>query len=353
MPSIKSIHNPEDRKHGYSIIIPVYNAQKTLPDTLRSIQGLDYSHYEVIVVDDGSIDESAEIARSYGAKVVSLGNNRGPAYARNQGAIHAVYDRLLFTDSDVLVPKTLLSKLDERFLESNADAVQGTFSVVCPYANYFSQYKNLYNRFVLNRLPDWIDTTFTSITAVRRSAFLDSGGFDSQIRGASVEDRSLGRNLIRHGYRIRLDRSLEVIHNKRLSFTGFMRNQFRRSRDLAKLMLRNRMEKLPASAESVATFDESGRFGTNSLSTMIRIPILYCGLALLIPIPISPAFGALAGLFFSVYLGLISSFELELIKRRGFSFALRGIFVNGLDALISGFGIGMGIVEFFILHRRY
>lgn len=340
-------------KPGYSIVIPVYNGEKTLPDTLRSVLGLDHDNYELIVVDDGSTDGSADLARAQGAKVIALDVNQGPAAARNRGALHASYDTLLFTDSDVLVPKRLLRALDERFRESGADAIQGTFSEVCPFANYFSQYKNLYNRFVLNRLPDWIDTTFTSITAVKRSAFLQCGGFDANIRGASVEDRTLGRNLIQHGFRIRLDRSLEVIHNKKLTGRGFLRNQFRRSRDLAKLLLRNREETTARLNSAGASFDDRGRFGTNAPSTMIRIPIAYCALFLGVLAWIEPALGLLALLFVLVFIHLIGPFEWNLWKKRGLSFALRGIPVNFLDALASGMGVGWGIADFFLRKNKY
>jgi glycosyltransferase involved in cell wall biosynthesis len=348
-------HNSESNQEGFSIIIPVYNGENTLPDTLRSVSGLDFDHYELIVVDDGSTDDSASIARSHGAKVVCLGDNAGPANARNQGAKHASYDKLLFTDSDVLVPKKLLQQLDDQFRSSKADAVQGTFSEVCPFANYFSQYKNLYNRFALNQLPDWIDTTFTSITAVRRQAFLDCGGFDANILTASVEDRTLGRNLMQSNFRIRLDRSLQVIHNKKLTFSGFIRNQFRRSRDLAKLLLRNRCEpesELPDTT-ALSSGDESGRFGTNSLATMIRIPFAYSILGLLLVAPFASVFGIMAALFFLAFLALIWRFEKELVLRRGIKFALWGILVNFMDALVSGVGVGLGMVEFICFRRIY
>ncbi|MGC9327201.1 MAG: glycosyltransferase [Candidatus Hinthialibacter sp.] len=339
-------------ERGYSIIIPVYNGEKTLPDTLRSVKNLQYDSYEVIVVDDGSSDESGALARRHGAVVLRLENNQGPAHARNVGAAHAAYDTVLFTDSDVLLPKRSLEKLDARFRESGADAVQGTFSEVCPFANYFSQYKNLYNRFVLNRLPDWIDTTFTSITAVKKSAFEDCGGFDANIRGASVEDRTLGRNLIQKGFRIRFDQSLEVVHNKKLTMMGFLRNQFRRSRDLTKLLLRNRMQ-TPEESPAMSSFSEDGRFGTNSLSTMARIPIAYTLLVLLFLGVFDPVFGILALVFLAIFIGMIAPFEWELLKQKKLSFALTGIGVNFIDALVSGLGIAAGMVDFFLFKKKY
>ena len=335
-----------------SIIIPVYNGAKFLPDTLRSIQNQDYKDYELLVVDDGSTDETAQIAESAGAKVIKLSQNSGPATARNEGARAAQGEILLFTDSDVLLPKNAVTKLLTAFKQNHTDAVQGTFSDVCPFPNYFSQYKNLYNRYVLNQLPDWIDTTFTSITAVTRSAFISCGGFDQNIRTASVEDRTLGRNLIKHGYKILLDRSVEVIHNKNLSWKGFLRNQYRRSKDLAKLLLRNAVEK-KAENPIPRPIDKSGRFGTNSLSTMIRIPVAYLLLFFLGLMGWIPVFGVLCGAFGIFYLWLIAGFELYLIEKRGIFFALNGIPANLIDALLSGLGIARGIWEFFLVKKKY
>ncbi|MFB3786676.1 MAG: glycosyltransferase family 2 protein [bacterium] len=338
---------------GLSLIIPVYNGEKTLPDTLRSVFSLDPAADEVIVVDDASTDRTAALAGQAGARVLRLEKNQGPAHARNHGAREARFDILVFTDSDVLVPKQLRHELQALFQETGTDAVQGTFSEVCPHANYFSQYKNLYNRYVLNELPDWIDTTFTSLTAVRRSSFLACGGFDENIRGASVEDRTLGRNLRRQGFRIRLDRTIEVIHNKKLTPWGFIQNQFRRSRDLAKLLLRNRSEPPAAPEKTVAPVDASGRFGTNAFSTMVRIPMAYGALGLLVLAGVDWIFAVFAGWFFLVFLYLIIPFEMYLVKKRGIQFALQGIPVNFVDALVSGLGVASGLVEFWFLGRKY
>lgn len=139
---------------GFSIIIPVRNGEKTLPDTLRSIANLEGDMVEVIVVDDASTDGTADLAEKAGAKVISMPAPSGPAAARNRGAREASYELMVFTDSDVLLPKKLLEQLAQNFESAGADCVQGTFSEVCPYADFYSQYKNLYNRFVINQLPD-------------------------------------------------------------------------------------------------------------------------------------------------------------------------------------------------------
>ncbi|MGI6454390.1 MAG: glycosyltransferase [bacterium] len=347
-------------KAEFSICIPVYNGMNSLPDTLRSIRNLDYPGYEIVVVDDASKDQTADMAEQAGARVIRLSTNSGPATARNRAAQEASGEILLFTDSDVLIPKSALAQIRQVLFQTGADAIQGTFSLVCPYSNYFSQYKNLYNRFVLNQLPDWIDTTFTSITAVKREAFLQCGGFDQNIKGASVEDRTLGRNLIDSGYKIYLDRSLEVIHNKYLSGWGFMKNQYKRSRDLIKLLLRNRLKKKQSTMESSVQNQDTSvqnqkqmRFGTNALSTMLRIPLIYLILLLVVFALISPILWGVVLLLGIIYLYLISAFELYLLRIKGPGFALRGIPVNMLDAFISGLGILAGIAEFKLLGKPY
>ncbi|MBI1387258.1 MAG: glycosyltransferase [bacterium] len=335
---------------AFSIVIPVYNGESTLPDTLKSIQRVE-GDFEFIVVDDGSTDRTAELAREAGARVVSMEKNSGPATARNRGGREAKNDIIVFTDSDVLVPRSLLQMLGKQFETSGADCVQGVFSDVCPFSNYFSQYKNLYNRYVLVQLPDWIDTTFTSLTAVKKSAFIACGGFDDNIRGASIEDRTLGRRLVRAGYRIRLDRSIEVVHNKRLTVRGFIRNQFRRSRDLAKFLLRNKFDSPPA--KTAVQHAEKGRFGTNSLSTMLRLPLVYLILLFIAIGCFQPVFFSLGVAFACLYLYLILPFEMHLLRQRGLWFAMKGIPVNALDAVVSGFGVGLGMVEYLILKRKY
>ena len=73
-----------------SVIIPAYNAESTILDALRSVREQTYDDYEIIVVDDASSDNTAEILRSEsvncpGCRIIVLEKNRGPAGARNAG----------------------------------------------------------------------------------------------------------------------------------------------------------------------------------------------------------------------------------------------------------------------------
>jgi 4,4'-diaponeurosporenoate glycosyltransferase len=95
-----------------SVIIPARNEEKNLPGILQSIKTQDRSLREVIVVDDGSTDATAEIARSFGACVISVTDKpadwTGKTYALYTGAVQACGKYLVFCDADLsLYPQTM------------------------------------------------------------------------------------------------------------------------------------------------------------------------------------------------------------------------------------------------------
>ncbi|MFZ1319299.1 MAG: glycosyltransferase [Candidatus Nitrotoga sp.] len=85
----------------FSVIIPAYNAAGTLARALDSVLTQTWAAFEVIVIDDGSIDNTAAVAASYGEKIRYLRqNNAGVSAARNHGARIASGDWLAFLDAD-------------------------------------------------------------------------------------------------------------------------------------------------------------------------------------------------------------------------------------------------------------
>lgn len=119
-----------------SIIIPVYNAEKTIRRCLKSIMSSEYEEYEVIIVDDGSTDNSASILfeyanRDHRIKVINQSNS-GPSLARNKGLELAKGDIITFIDSDDYVRKDYLDQLAKAFTEQDADVVFFEFHRVTP-----------------------------------------------------------------------------------------------------------------------------------------------------------------------------------------------------------------------------
>jgi len=116
-----------------SIVIPAYNEEERLPNTLETI--IDYfekSHkeYEIIVVDDGSSDHTGGIAQQYNprAKLYKLPKNLGKGAAVRAGVEQAKGDFILFTDADLSTPITELPKLYSA-LEENSDIAIGSRAI--------------------------------------------------------------------------------------------------------------------------------------------------------------------------------------------------------------------------------
>ena len=110
----------------FSIIVPVYNAEKTLHRCLDSLRTQTYTDFEVCMVENGSQDSSRAICREYAEKdsrflLYVSEENCGPSGARNIGLDHARGNYIAFLDSDDYVEPDYLEMLHQSF--ENADVV--------------------------------------------------------------------------------------------------------------------------------------------------------------------------------------------------------------------------------------
>lgn len=100
-------------KEKISIIIPVYNEEKWIKQTIENIKEQTYTNYEIILIDDGSTDKSKQIMQQYkdeNIKLICLDKNKGPAIARNEGLKIATGRFICFQDADDLWDKNKLEK---------------------------------------------------------------------------------------------------------------------------------------------------------------------------------------------------------------------------------------------------
>ncbi|MCK5508758.1 MAG: glycosyltransferase family 2 protein, partial [Desulfobacterales bacterium] len=106
-----------------SVIIPTYNRGWILKETLNSVLAQDFTNFELIVVDDGSTDNTQDILNSYKENIIVLQqNNKGVSAARNMGITSASGRFIAFLDSDDLwLPKKLSIQVD--FFNANTDAL--------------------------------------------------------------------------------------------------------------------------------------------------------------------------------------------------------------------------------------
>jgi glycosyltransferase involved in cell wall biosynthesis len=180
------------------------------------------------VVDDGSTDNSREIAVRFGAKLLSTNGRCGPAKARNLGVQEARGEIILFLDSDVSVYPDTISKVGDEFgWRPEVDAVMGSYDSLPSAPNFMSQYRNLMHCFVHHNSNYEAKTFWAGCGAIRRKVFLEFGGFDEEhFRSPAIEDIELGYRLSAAGKRIVLRADIQVKHLKRWSLRNMLKTDF-------------------------------------------------------------------------------------------------------------------------------
>lgn len=199
-----------------AVIIPVFNSSDLLSETLKALQAGSRLPDELIVVDDGSTDSSAAIADAFGAKVIVMPHNMGPAACRNRAAIMTHSEILMFLDADTCVHSDTLELMERHFKQDpSLSAVIGSYDETPRDPALCSQFRNLAHCYVHHSANRNALTFWSGCGAVRRSAFLRAEGFDERYRRPSIEDIELGYRMSDKGERILLDPDVSVTHTKR------------------------------------------------------------------------------------------------------------------------------------------
>lgn len=201
-----------ESKPGISVILPVYNQEKFISETIGSVLSQTYSDFEFLVVDDGSTDNSAAIIRSYAEKDKRIKAffepNAGKSNATNYLVNKASGDWCAFLDADdVMMPE----RLERQMAFNLSDPEIAASSVHCYYINEKGQmfgkqrYANLQSlaECKMAMRNEWgkkkfITCSFTGLM-VLRTAYLDSGGLRTQFE--PCEDFEFVNRLVHnHGY---------------------------------------------------------------------------------------------------------------------------------------------------------
>jgi len=218
------------------VVVPVRNGGRSFEHCLKRLRDSVDSDFELIVVDDASVDDSAAVAHRAGAIVIRNSSPQGPAAARNLGARTARAPLIFFLDADVAVHPQSVSLAMARFqADPGLSALIGSYDDKPAAPGLVSQYRNLLHHFVHQQGQFENDirpahTYWTGCGMIRRDVFLEFGGFDPRLYPRpAIEDIELGYRLARAGHRIVLARDVLATHFKRWTLAEMVRTDiFRR-----------------------------------------------------------------------------------------------------------------------------
>lgn len=213
-----------------SVIIATYNAERTLPYTLRALQNQTVPRelYEVIVVDDASTDDTAAVAREFGVRY-RIQNKEGPAAARNLGVRAARGEIILFTDADCIPKEDWLEKMVKPFEDPQVAGVMGRY--LTKQKEYCARFTQLEfeERFRILKDFESIDLVPSFAAAFRRSVFEAVGGFNAHYPLANNEDVELSYKIASQGYRMVYVDDAIVYHRHPANWKKFFSVKFARA----------------------------------------------------------------------------------------------------------------------------
>jgi glycosyltransferase involved in cell wall biosynthesis len=344
------------RKPLISIIIPLYNGEKTIAQCLESAYNSNYKNFEVIVVDDASTDNSVKIAERFPCKIIKLRGRKGPAFARNVGAKHAKGKILYFADSDVMIDKKNLNTIVESFKNNpRVSAIQGIYAEESIPKNIVTQYRACYCNYKYSKISQKFISTLNSYCfAIKSEVFKGVEGFDQNLSRATVEDVELGYRLKNLNYKILFKKELKVTHLKFYSLRGLLVKDFIKIFDLIKLALRNRKkfannqtpkrEGLPISMSKRGEMLDiifSVFLSPLILLNFIVLSFLYNEILLLSFLLLCFAF---------IFTGL--KFFNFIRVGRGLKFCLNCIFIYYLEMLVVSFALILGFFDYMLLNKK-
>lgn len=321
---------PDDT--SFSLIIPARNAEKTISSCLQAVMLASLQPEEIILVDDGSTDQTLALAAQFPCHLTHIQSGTGPMAPRFAGSRLARSPLLIFIDSDVIVEPGTFAKIIAQFADPQIHAVTGILSADFKTGTFCGDFKNEYMNYIFSKKNGVADFLYGSVWAIRKESLIY---FEPICRpfGSQVSDSEMGRLLTSHGRKIMLDSTIQVGHLKPYSLGGLMRNDF----------------VIPFCFSQLLFKYGSGlkRFSHVSLSQTIATTAVFVSVVCLFSAPFFPrpillylVAAAFVGLFYTYWLPFLD----QLSNRRNYIFVLRAILLLPLDAAVMFCGMTAGLI---------
>lgn len=216
-----------------SIVVPAYNEEKLITRTINTLLSSEGVQFEIIVVDDGSTDKTAQVVLetfAANSKVRFIHQeNAGKAEALNTGIREAREEIIVALDADTLFMRDTIAQLAKHFVDEKIGAVAGN-AKVGNRINLLTRWQALeyvtsqnLDRRAFEKL-NCITVVPGAVGAWRRKAIIDAGGFLSD---TLAEDADLTMRIVRNGYRVVYEPDAHAYTEAPQSFRSFVNQRFR------------------------------------------------------------------------------------------------------------------------------
>ncbi|MEM2370652.1 MAG: glycosyltransferase family 2 protein [Candidatus Bathyarchaeia archaeon] len=192
--------------------IPCYNGAPYIGAVIESLLQQTCPPDEVLVVDDGSIDGSAEIVSQYPVRLLRHKSNQGVAAARNTAIEAATGDIILFVDADAVADPDLLKILLEEYRDKDVGGVGGQ-GIEVNIRSLADQWRRRHATQSFGDKPKDVEFLFGLCMSFRIEVLRKLGGFRSVFR-SNAEDIDMGLRLRKAGYRLRYLPDAKVYHQR-------------------------------------------------------------------------------------------------------------------------------------------
>jgi glycosyltransferase involved in cell wall biosynthesis len=318
-----------------SVIVPNHNGEKTIGHCLDAVYGSTYDNFEVIIVDDCSVDSSVSIIEQYPCKLLRLTEHGGASKARNTGAQNSKGELLFFIDADCLVQPDTLSIVALAYQQGGPDVVIGGTYTLMPFdQHFFSIFQSVFNHCAETKNlknPDYIATHAMVIAA---GLFKTIGGFDEHFMPI-LEDVEFSHRLKEKNYQLLMDEAIQVQHIFNFNLLRSLKNGFTKSKYWTRY--------------SIANKDLLGDSGTASQGLKFNVVSCFLSLFLLLgAITLGLAYLAVPVLLLlAVNLLLNRSLIHAFYKTKGFGFTVLAVLYY---IMLYPLAVGLGALNGLINH---
>ena len=334
-----------------SVIIPAYNAEKHIENCLRAVEAQTSQPLEIIVIDDGSKDNTRTIVKTFPDVKFFSQQNQGPAKARNVGAQKAKGEIIVFLDSDCVPEKNWLEEMLKPFSDEKVIGVQGAYktnqtAVVAQFDQMDIEYR--YERMKRAKKLDWIGSYSA---AYHKKEFEKFKGFDESFPKASGEDAELSYRIAEAGGKLVFNPHAIVFHTHPATLWKYLNVKFFRAYWRMRMYVKH-----PQKAVTDSYTPQELKVGIPTgiaIGLISMASVIVYGIEL-VQLAVSPTIGgamvvisgAMLGLLFGGMIILVlSPALLHQLHGKKWTLKLAAPFILCLRAIAFGLGMFFGLID--------